>query len=108
MVSAPNTPRPSGHHREPALHELVRGLAGDVLARVVDGARLDRQQAADALQRRRLAGAVGADEAHELALADVEVDALDRLDAAVGDLELAQRRGGGSAAIGHQAPLRFR
>ena len=77
-----------GHHREALAHELERGRAGDALAVVADRAGLDRLQAADALERRRLAGAVRADQAHELALADVEVDALDRVDAAVGDLEL--------------------
>ena len=72
-----------GHHREAAADELERRVAGDVVAVVADRARLDRQQPADALQRRRLARAVGADQADELAVADVEVDALDRLDAAV-------------------------
>ena len=62
---------------------------------VADRARLDRLQAADALERRRLARAVGADQADELALADVEVDALDRLDAAVGDLELPRSSSSG-------------
>ena len=90
IVSAPNTPRPSGTIARPRRTSSNDGLAGDVLAVVADRARLDRLQAADALERRRLARAVGADQADELALADVEVDALDRVDAAVGDLELVE------------------
>jgi len=56
----------------------------------VDLAGLDRKQAADALERRGLAGAVRADQAHELAVRDLEVDAFHRLNAAVGDLQLLE------------------
>ncbi len=79
-----------GDHGEAVAHELERRAAGHVLAGVTDRAALHRLQAGDALQRRRLPGAVGADQADELALVDVEVDALDRLDAAVGDFDLLQ------------------
>jgi hypothetical protein len=48
----------------------------------------DGQQPHDRLQRRRLARAVGADHRHDLAPSHLEVDALQRLDAAVGDLEI--------------------
>src|SRR5215211_2534914 len=47
-------------------------------------------ESADRLQRRRLARAVGADQAHELALVDGEVDAADGLDAAIRDVQLAE------------------
>ena len=82
-------------HGQALADELERGLAGDVFVGVADGSRLDRLQAGDALERCRLACAVCADQADELALRDGEIDALDRLNAAVGDLqalELEERR----------------
>ncbi len=57
--------------------------------------RARRRQAGDGAQRRRLAGAVGADQRDDLALVDRERDALERLDRAVGGadvLEFEQRR----------------
>ena len=94
-----------GHHGETLAHELEGGTARHVLAGVADGAVLHRLQAGDALQRRRLAGAVGADQADELAAVDVEVDALDGVDAAVRDLdarELEQRVRVGRTAGAHE------
>jgi len=58
--------------------------------------------------RRRLAGAVGADQAHQLALPDFQRHALDGLDAAVRDAQagdaqqrLPGRRGGAGRAFEH-------
>src|SRR4029077_3968477 len=53
-------------------------------------ARAWNHQAADRVQQRALAGAVRPDHADDLAAADTEVDAVEHLDAAVGDLDLAQ------------------
>ena len=52
----------------------VGGKAGHVLACERDRAPLGLDQAADALQQRRLAGAVGSEQGDDLALDDVEVD----------------------------------
>jgi hypothetical protein len=48
-----------------------------------------RFQPGDALQQRALAGAVGPDQRHHLAGLDVQADALDGLDGAVGDAQVA-------------------
>jgi hypothetical protein len=64
---------------------LARRRAGEILALELDPARGERQQAADRLQRRRLAGAVRADERDELAFADLERDVAERRRLAIGD-----------------------
>ena len=46
------------------------------------------EQASQCLQRRALAGAVGADDGDDLALGDVEGDVPQRLDGAVRDLQV--------------------
>ena len=68
---------------------------------VEDDAALARARIAeDRHHQRRLAGAVGADQGDDLALVDVEVDALERHDVAVEGLDAAhgrrERRGGHS------------
>ena len=57
-------------------------LAHDVVAGDARAAAVGRQQRAEHRDRRRLAGAVGAEEAERLAGGDVEVDAAHRLDVA--------------------------
>src|SRR4051794_11026197 len=52
-------------------------LAGDVVAEDVRDAAADRQERRQDADRRRLAGAVGAEQAEHLALPDLEVDAVD-------------------------------
>ena len=62
---------PLGRHRDAARDERVRGHAGDVLA--VEhrrGPLCGVEQAGDRAQRRRLAGAVGADQRDDLAGVD--------------------------------------
>ena len=54
-----------------------------------DVAAFDGQRAGDRLHGGGLAGAVGADQGDQLLFADFEVHALDRLDAAVCDLQAA-------------------
>ncbi len=59
------------------LHALRHGRPRDVLAPEEDLARLGRQQRADDIDERGLAGAVGADKRDELALLDAQVDVVD-------------------------------
>ena len=54
------------------------------MPRIAQRAAGDRRDGADHPHRRRLACAVGAEEAERLALLDLDVDALDRLELAVG------------------------
>src|SRR5207302_6674875 len=56
--------------------------AGDVAAREPHPARVGFGEAADQLEQRRLAGAVGPDEAHDLAWLHLEGDAVHRVHAA--------------------------
>jgi hypothetical protein len=65
-------------------HEADQLAGGAVVAGVVvagdrHGAGGRNHQPADDVDQRRLAGAVGAEERQDFALADVEVDALERL-----------------------------
>ncbi len=75
-------------------HELVRGRARDV-ARRRSGPRRSAAGTSpdDRAQRRRLAGAVGADQRHDLALPDRRGDTpLQRVDRAVGDVDRSSTR----------------
>ena len=68
-----------------------------------DFAVLGLEQARDRLQRRRLAGAVGAEQRHDRALGHVEAEAAQHQDDVVVDhLDVAdaEQRGGGCAAAG--------
>ena len=65
----------------------MRRHALDRLAHVLDVAAEYGFRPVIAFMRRGLAGAVGADQRDQFALRDFEVDALDGLDAAVGDLQ---------------------
>ena len=74
-----------------------------MLARVdaadFDRARVGLAQTDDALERCRLAGAIGTDQAEDLAILDVEADAARRFDAVVPFLQIANddfRRHGGA------------
>jgi hypothetical protein len=63
-------------------------MPADVLALEDDAAPGGAHHARDGAQRRRLAGSVGADEGHDLSLVDLDVDALQRVDGAVVDIEI--------------------
>ncbi len=76
-----------GHEREAAARDLVHAAADEVLARVHDAPHARGNEPRDRLKRRRLARAVGADEAHQLTRLDGDVDALHGADTAVGDLQ---------------------
>ena len=67
---------------DPERGGVLRAVDRDRLALEEDLARVDRVDPGDALDERRLAGAVVADERHDLARRDVEVDLVERLDGA--------------------------
>ena len=69
--------------------------AGKRLAVEDDRAALHRQNAGNGVEQRRLARAVGADDGHDLPLLDVQGNAVQRVDLAIGDdqvLDLKQHR----------------
>ena len=82
--------RPSGTSAMPRRRISSGGSADDRRAVEQDVARDRRERARDRHQGRRLAGAVVADEADELALVDLEREALDRGDAPVADRDVLE------------------
>src|SRR5439155_14926969 len=81
--------------------------AADVLALEAHGAARGRQQAREDVDERRLAGAVGADDRHELAAPDPQRDAVEGADAAVEHPyvdRLQQRHAGRSRASRPSSP----
>ncbi len=77
-----------GHMAESAGDDPVRGQGGDVLAEKLDPAAFRAKQSGDGLKRGGLARAVAADERDDLALIDLDRDALDRLDLSVVDVDV--------------------
>ena len=77
----------------------VVALAGDVEAAHAGGAGGGPRQRAEHVDRRALAGAVGAEEAEDLAGSDGERDAADGLDLAVGLDEVLDLDGGWSGGV---------
>src|SRR6202007_3039701 len=75
-------PRVLKHHAETLARDLVRGQAGDVLALENHISRCRAFDAHDRLHRRRLAGAIGADQAENLAGAQIKAQILHRGEAA--------------------------
>src|SRR5690606_16659672 len=69
------------HKADPARHELVGAHVGDVLTVERDRAGSDRNESEERLQERGLAGAVGADDADELALAHLHRASVEDVDA---------------------------
>ena len=81
-----------------ALQDLTQPQAGDLIAWIfLDRLPVEQDLAADTLRadktgycaQRRLAGAVGADQGDDLPLLNIEGNALDRLNAAVIDIQIA-------------------
>ena len=64
--------------RQAKPRDPVRGKAGDVPAHQADGAGIGTQHARHQIERRRLAGPVGAEQAHDLALPDRKAEVVDR------------------------------
>ena len=81
----------TGIYRQDEGESAPRDLVGleprDVGAVVAHGAHGGAHEAGDGPKRGGLPRAVGADQAHELALLDLQVDALHGADTAVGDLQ---------------------
>jgi hypothetical protein len=77
---------------QPAPDDLEHRQAGDVLAVEQDAAGGAQRRAAHGHQQRGLAGAVGADQRHDLAGLDLEVDAAQRLDAPVAGEQALDRQ----------------
>ena len=87
-----------GDQRDPHLHAAVGGDAGDVGAVEADRARARPVGAGDRTQKRRLAGAVGADQRHGLPLGDAEGEVADRLEQAVAQRQMVERQQAHAAA----------
>ena len=84
----------------PASRERARVPAGDRLAADEDLAAGRLDHAGEDLDQRRLAGAVVADQADDLAAVDMKIDAAERIDAAVGFRDVAKL----DQALGHGRP----
>jgi hypothetical protein len=90
------------HDLDPEPSRVLRAVDAHDLTVEEDLAAVDRVDARDGLDQRRLAGAVVADERHHLAVADLEVDVRQRLDGSerLGDVAELE---GGSAVPTHGA-----
>src|SRR3954453_1103842 len=94
-----------GRLRDAHLDDLVRSGVTQIAPVEPYGATLGPVDALDGAKRGRLAGAVGADQRHDLALVPLQGDALHRLDAAVVGVdvvELEQRALGRAVAGGRR------
>jgi hypothetical protein len=83
-------PTSLGRLRDAHLDDVVRRASRDVFALEVDLPLARRVQPVDRAQRRRLAGPVRTDQGHDLALAHLERDALQRLDRAVERVDVVE------------------
>jgi hypothetical protein len=90
---------PFRHQGQAVAHAVVGGNAHQVMAGVMHPAGGGMQQPSQGVQRRGLAGTVGADEGDQLTLPHAEADALHRPDAAIGDGEILHHE------QAHAAPL---
>ena len=79
-----------GHLDQPAAHDPIGTQPVDALAAEANGASPGLHEPGDSFQQRRLAGAVAAEEGHDLALPDLERDAVQDLDAAVSRLDAVE------------------
>jgi hypothetical protein len=80
-----------GHHDHAAARHRVSGTSHEARAVEADLALGGAHQAADRFQQRRLAGAVGADDRHRLALCNGERNLVHRDDAAVARRQAGDR-----------------
>src|ERR1700716_550206 len=86
--------------QQPEIDDAMRWLAGDVDSCEGDAARRGPQQSRDRPQARALACAVAADQRHDRALLDREIDAAQHADMAIADIEAAHLQEGG---VAHEA-----
>ena len=82
-----------GDVRDAQLADYLVGRIGEEILAAEHhfGARFGRDEARDRLQGGTLAGAVGPDDAHDLAFVDLKADAVERLDLAIGDGQVFNR-----------------
>ena len=92
--------RPSGTRRD-AGARAVLGLAAQPRAAQADLAGGERDEPHDRVQRRRFAGAVGADQPDDLAPSECQAEVANGGDAAVADLDAVELEDG---FAGHSAP----
>ena len=93
--------------RDAQPRDLVGRHAGDVLAVIFDAAFLGAGSAEDRHHQRGFAGAIGPDQRDDLAGIDLDVDALERLDLAIGGARpRTARRGVAAAALTSRSPSR--
>ena len=100
-------PLAAGHLGDAEAGDLVGRQMGDVPPVEDDGAVIGLDDAADGTQQGRLAGPVGAEEGDDLALADLDGDVAQHLDAVVADVQLAygeQRQAPGLTVDEHLGP----
>src|ERR1700722_6772298 len=76
-------PAPLRRHGNPKPHDIVRGVVTDRAAFEHDHVRRGPKRTGDSAQKRRLAGAVGADDGDRFAFVDGDVDVEQRLEVAV-------------------------
>jgi hypothetical protein len=86
------------------LADAMALVAGDVLALEADRAARRALHASDCADQRGLAGAVGPDDRDDLALGDVERDAVERLRVAVEEVEIGDAEHQRAAVAGAAAP----
>ena len=75
------------HHGQAVLDEVPGTLALDAFTQVLDIALHHGQSARDGFHGGGFAGTIGANQRDQLALVDMQVNALDRLDTAVSDFK---------------------
>ena len=86
------------HHHDATRRDLVGGKASELLASEHDRSRRRRQQPRDALEQRRLSGAVGSEEGDDLALVDLQVEPEEDLHGSVRSVEALH---GQEGRLGH-------
>ena len=102
--------RPSGDCAIPRLTISCAGDRGDVAALEADRALARPVEPVDRAQRRRLAGAVRAEQRHDLALVHLERDPLQRVDRRRSTCGRPSARGSArraAFAVAHASPCRF-
>ena len=99
---------PLGHMGDPAEHDVVGGDAEEGFALEAHVATAGGEEPRQGLEGGGLAGAVVAEEGHDLALGDPERDALERVDLPVEDVEVLHLQHGVSHRRPPRAPTCFR
>ena len=79
---------------EPERRPLVHGQVGDLLTPVDDAAGVGRVEAGDQVEQRRLAGAVGTDDADDFVLVDGDAHVQVGLDASEADGQVVSLKHG--------------